>query len=202
MKKYLLFFALTLSIAAQSLSITIPPTPLRPGQSTLATVTFQDSTTPSTMSGVQWVLATPSPISLGAPASSSTSQSLACNGLLCLVYIPSGGVITPGAVATYSVGVSPSAPSGPQTLSLNNIIGADSNGNQIVSIASSPAVITVLSKYDMDGDGKVNSTDTQSVLDQAVGKAACSLGDVNGDGKCNIVDVVIEIRAVNGKIPL
>jgi hypothetical protein len=54
--------------------------------------------------------------------------------------------------------------------------------------------VTVITKCDLNQDGVTNVTDTQAILNEALGSAQPT-NDLNGDGEVNVVDVQIVINA-------
>jgi hypothetical protein len=55
-----------------------------------------------------------------------------------------------------------------------------------------------VSKCDLTGDGIVDVSDVQSAINQSLGTASCTNGDIDKDGSCNVVDVQRIINAALG----
>jgi hypothetical protein len=56
----------------------------------------------------------------------------------------------------------------------------------------------VTSSCDLNGDGKIDTVDVQSAIDQALGTAVCTTGDLQGNGQCSVVGVQRVIAASLG----
>jgi hypothetical protein len=54
------------------------------------------------------------------------------------------------------------------------------------------------SACDLNGDLSTNVSDVQQCVNQAIGTAACSTGDITKDGTCNVVDVQRTVNAALG----
>jgi hypothetical protein len=84
--------------------------------------------------------------------------------------------------------------------SLNSLVLVnDPNQNayslQLSSTTPTPAQS---SPCDLNGDGKVDTLDVQSAINQALGISACNTAALTGNGQCNVVDVQRVINASLG----
>jgi hypothetical protein len=76
-------------------------------------------------------------------------------------------------------------------------------GNLVVTVAGLPSnatlftVTTPLNACDINGDGSVNVSDVQAVINEVLGVSP-SVHDLNHDGHVNVSDVQIVINAVLG----
>lgn len=203
---------------AQTLNPTLSVLAVPPGSTTTLSVVFTDSATPSNTVALEWGVSLPVGIQTGPwtnTIGANAAQTLNCQGLLCLEYNQT--VVTPivnGPVASIPLTVGPNVTPGSYPITLTALLSAvtsgpltdalsavDSSGNA-VSITSTPINLIVLSKYDLNSDGVVNSLDIQIALSQALKQTPCTNGDVDGNGKCQIKDVQLVILASLGKIPL
>lgn len=57
--------------------------------------------------------------------------------------------------------------------------------------------VNILSKFDINGDGTINVTDLNLLLDQVQGRTSCT-DDYNSNGVCDVQDVVLMQRAIQG----
>ena len=194
--------------AAQSLNLTVSPASVQPGATATVTFTWTDAATSINLAAIQWTPAFPSAVSQGAAAlgsvSTATNKVLSCGPAACVLagtgatlnatVMPSGTLIT--LPVTVAAGTAPGALS----LALSGVQGASSAG-LAVAITTAAATLTILSLYDLNGDGVVNSADVQIMLSADEGKSGCvaPLTGV-GDGKCDASDVVLEILAALGVI--
>lgn len=203
----LLFFPVTL-LAAQSLNLSVNPTTVRAGGTATLTLTFTDGTPSASIAGLQWTLGVPASITPGTvtsgAASTAAAKVITCGPAACLA-AGTGATLNAnafggGVVSTYPLTVAVGTAPGSLAISLSNVVAADSNGMAVLTLTAG-ATLTVLSRYDVTGDGLVNSADVAAVLGQVTG-GSCTTGDVSGDGKCNIVDVTLTILAALGRIPL
>lgn len=200
-------FALILSAAlanAQSLNLSVSPASVKAGGSSTLTITWQDAATSTNTAAFQWT-AGGATIGAGSAGTALTSagKSLACNGATCIGVSEStplnNNPIASGVLATVPLSVPTGTAPGPLTISLSGVVAVNTTGSQ-VTVTSAPVTLTVLSNYDLNGDGVVNLTDVLSAVAQAVGSQSCSTADVNGDGKCNVIDVELVIEAALGLI--
>ena len=203
-------------VPAQTLNPQLSVPAVQPGGTTTLSVVFTDGPTPSNVAGIEWGLTIPSSIQAG-PWTAISNKTLSCNGLLCLEYMTTAP-ITPfasGTIATIPLTVPLTVTPGLISITLSAALAPATNGGSPVNaldavdlnvagvtLTSTPVNLIVLSKYDLNADGKVDNADVQIALSQALKNLPCTNGDVNGDGKCNIKDVILVIYASLGKIPL
>ncbi len=192
MKKLLLFFALVATLPAQNFTVSVSPTSIRAGQSVTVKVTYNTSAPDA--AGLQWTLPLPPGLpfsqTIGA-AGTAASKQLACGPTgICIVYGLNQTLIGPGDVAVYTVTFPSSALPGNYTFSLSGSLGVTSSDLPLsVSAPTTPTVVALLSSYDLNSDGKIDSTDVGLALSQILGTTACGSADFNGDGKCNLIDL-------------
>jgi hypothetical protein len=77
---------------------------------------------------------------------------------------------------------------------VTNQVGVAGGGSPAAN-ASDPTTVSMYSLCDLNQDGTTGVTDVQSVINQALGKAAAA-NDLNKDGVVNSVDIQIVINAV------
>jgi len=70
------------------------------------------------------------------------------------------------------------------------------NGSAWTLLAGNPAPPSLT--CDLNGDGKVNVSDAQLAINQALGITSCSTADVNSDGRCTVADVQLIVNASLG----
>jgi len=214
MKAIALILLLSASGFAQTLTLAVSPVNVAPGGTATVSVNFTDTAPSSNTAGLQWNLTLPTGFTVGTgtvgTAGTSAQKVLSCVGLTCILAGTDGAtgtsnfqlnatVLSSGVVATFPLTVPSNAAVGANSLSLASIFAASTTGTN-VAITTSPAVLTILSRYDLNSDGAVNLADVTIVLNQATGQAPCTTGDVNGDGKCNVLDVLLVVLAANGVI--
>lgn len=200
----------TVSLAAQTLTLSAVPPTIKVGTSTTVTITLTSSGTP--IVGLQYQLsaggfagAALSP-AVASPSTVTAGKSVQCNGsLLCILFgvspapanVVSNNPLVSGPLITHQLTVSgASARPGTLTLSLTNALAADASAGPVL-IANASTIITVTpSQFDVNADGVVDFSDVLAAVSQALG--TCGTADVNVDGKCNIVDIGLIIRAALG----
>jgi len=171
----------------------------RPG----ATVPLSLTYSVSTASGVQWIVTPPSGYvytpTIGSNAQTA-NKTLYCNPAnnICLVIGINQTLIPTGEIAKYSVIVPTGAAAGPVTFVISGVVATDPNGSAIPISAGPNFVLTILSKYDINGDGVTNAADLTLAIPQVTGQAACGLADVNGDGACDVKDLQLIAKAIQG----
>ncbi len=96
-------------------------------------------------------------------------------------------------------------PSGNYTLSV--YLGAQSSGTpelpgssvaKVTIVGNAPVVITPLNRCDINGDGRNDITDVQTIVNQVLSGNPPSSSDINGDGAVNVADVQRVVNAVLG----
>lgn len=196
-RKLLATALLGAALYAQSLTLTSSSPTVRPGQQITVTVNLAG---PPAAAGIVYYLNspagwTPGTAVIGA-AGTAASKLIKCSTVDsprgCAIYNLTNNLIGPGVLATVPLTASLSAATGPAQFTLTKVSGASANASP-VSIATSPLNITVLSLYDVNGDGTVSDPDMQPVLDQIIGTTSCATGDFNGDGKCDAIDMLLLI---------
>ena len=71
------------------------------------------------------------------------------------------------------------------------------NGSAWVGLSGSGTPAGLLS-CDINGDGKIDTSDVQSAIDQALGRAPCTTADLQQTGQCSVVGVQRVINASVG----
>lgn len=201
MKKLLLLATLFLTsgLSAQvTLTLTGPAT-ARPGNAVTVNLTGAMSGSPVAL---QWTVGLPTGFtataSIGA-AGTAAAKTLSCsaNATLCLEYGLNTTVIGNGTLAAYTVTIPANATPGAGAFPLSGLLAVNAAGTTVTS-ASGPAYsLTILSLADINGDGIVNATDVQLMVNQITSGGTCS-NDQNGDGKCDLLDVWIVIMRALG----
>lgn len=191
----LLWLAAPMAAQQATLSLITPATKVRPGQSLTVAVT----STATTAAALQWTVTIPTGVTATAvpgPRAVAAGKGIACraDGSLCLVYGVNANTLAAGEAATYTFAFAPNAAAGTARFSLSQALLASVTGQAIAVTAGPDLVVQVLSRYDLDGDGKIDLVDVQAAVDQARGIATCQ--DVNGDGACNLYDVQAIINAI------
>jgi len=213
MKRLVLFLAAASTVFSQtsaSISLTSSSPSVRPGQQVTLTESFVDSSPTSSVAAIQWTLVLPAQLSSASLASTigsaatSASKTLVCGVVICEISGLNVNLLANGTLATTALTVPTGTAAGVYPLSLAGIIGATALGYSANPTATSGTVnLTVLSRYDVNGDGVVNSTDVTTWITAVIVGASCTpLLDVNGDGVCNVLDLQSIVAASLGKIPL
>lgn len=200
MKTLLCSLLLVSSLSAQvQLRATISPSTLKPGQS--ATVTLALSGTPM-IAGLQWTLGLPLGL-VGVqalnPAVAAVPKQLTC-GVACLVFGFNVLDIPVGPIVTVPITIPANAAAGTQTIALTNVVGSSGAGINI-PVQAIGGTITILDKFDVNGDGVVSAPDVTAMVTQ-VASGTCT-ADVIGNGSCNVIQVIVEVIAwaANGSKP-
>jgi hypothetical protein len=193
----LLIAASAFAQASTTLTLTGPAT-VRPG-STVQLLLSANGATDTGAAGFQWTINFPSGYTAtatpGAAATAAGKTILACtaDNSLCLLLGMNTTAIPGGAIANYAVKVPLSAAPSPAPFSLSGLIAVNPTGDVIPTAAGTPYAPIVLMKQDLNGDGKVDSTDLQIMIDQVIASQSNSarcVDDQNGDGKCDLLDVI------------
>lgn len=196
--------------AQVTVSVTGPAT-ARPG----ATITLNVNAAGTTNTGaaaMQWQLGNPAGFSetvADGPTATAAAKSHTCAAAatsnFCVVYGLTSAVIGNGVVATYSVTIPATAASGSVSFPLSGVVAANATGTTGLNSVSvpvtlgSPYTLSVLSKTDINGDGKTDVSDLQILVTEIVAAqstpSAC-VDDQNGDGKCDVLDIVIIVLKI------
>jgi hypothetical protein len=202
LKHLLCLVCIAASLSGQSLSVSVNPTTVGPGGTATVTIAFSDAATSVNAAGFEWTLSLPAGVTAGPGSTTVGNKILSCKGALCVLAgtAPSSlnvGVIASGALASFPLTIG-AAPAGNQTVTLTQVVATSATGTPI-TLSATPATLTIGPlKYDLNGDGKVDSADVQVALGQGLGNQSCTTGDVNGDGKCDVTDVILTVMAAMG----
>lgn len=190
----LLIFALTLPLAAQTLTLS-GPTKVRVGQSLTLTIGFTGGA--SQVSGFQF------DSSAGPWTPLVANKSVTCNPAngRCIIIGDIVGNMNADALVTGNVAtatwVVPSVV--PTSVSLAAIVATAPDASPATL---TPTVALMLTLFgDVNGDRQLTKADIDAAKDQSTGKVACTTGDQNEDGVCNVRDVQLvtnEVRAAGG----
>lgn len=178
--------------AQVTLNVTANPAIVRPGQSTTISLTLATNVP---VAGVQWTLGLPtgwSTVQTITPAAAAPPKQLSCGSSTCFVWglnvlpVPAGPIVT--APITVPLNTAP----GPQTIALTGLVASTPSG-VATTITGLNATVTVLSNFDINGDGQVTTSDVNAVVAQ-VASGTCA-NDVVGNGQCNLLQVIAEVIA-------
>ena len=136
-------------------------------------------------------------------ADTTANKTLACGtatptSITCIVYGINQTLIANGPVATVAFTTVKTPASRSESLGIGNTTASSATGTVITS-GGTGGTLTILSIYDLNKDGAVNSADVLLMLNEALGITSCT--DKIGDGLCNVGDVMLEVLAVLGVIP-
>ena len=202
MKYFLLSLLFVGRLAAQTLTLSLSPPSVYPGQSVTLTLTYTDSAVSANVAGLEWSYVLPAGLTLATPvigtAGTTAAKTLACNGPLCIVYGLNITTFGSGAVATATITVPSTQAAGTMSVSLSQAEGATDQGVAVNLVVGPSVSVLVLNKADLNGDGVVNIDDVQIALSQALGTTGCTNGDINGNGKCDLIDVLLVVKAALG----
>lgn len=178
--KCLLPFLLSASLFAQgSLTVAGPPRAII-GSSVTLPIGLVNGGTPA---GLQWDMS-------GLPAGATITSSIAnkvinCNATRCLLSGMNLAAILDGQVASITY----TQPATPVPFAISATLGASTAGTAIAITAPPPITVAVQPNCDVNGDGVVDATDVQLVLQQSLASTT---------GTPTIVDVIKEIIAAMG----
>lgn len=202
MKLLVLFAAFVTALFAQTAvtaGMTVAgPATVYSGQTVNLTVSIA-GTAGENVAGVQWQLTLPAGATQGTVT--STLPSLFC-GTFCvgLAYNQVTNALTTisdSVVATVPVTIGPTVPLGALVISLNpaNTIAVANTGMAVsITAAPTPYSIKVLSKCDVNGDGKVDFTnDALPVIKALIGNGTCPLS-----GGCTLQTAFAVLSAAAG----
>ncbi len=207
MKRILIGFLLCGAAFAQSIALSVSPASVPAGGTATLTLTYTDASPSANLAGLEWTFAPPTGATQGtlAPGAATTAAAkvISCGTAACIDAgtgpTLNANVIASGVLATIPITVTAGTGAGPLSLALTGVQGATSAG-LVAAVTTTAATLTVLSKYDLNGDGVVNSADVQIMLGEAETGTCTAPSTGVGDGKCDVSDVVLEILASLGVI--
>lgn len=191
----------SLGIACGQLTITPSATNVQRGQSITLTANYgsvpivsalQMEITP--IAGVTFTAASGSRL---LPAAKNLSCALVPTGVTgsgnyrCIVSGNTTSTLQSGDQIVYSFIVPALQPLGPLAINFSNIIGATPTGTDAGLPKTASVNLTVVKKFDLNGDGVIDLSDAKIALDQAMGTVACAAGDADGDKACTAIDIVL-----------
>jgi hypothetical protein len=191
---------------AQALTIAVSPA-LMPAGGGAATVTigYTDASPTTNLAAAGFTLVLPTGVTFGAVPSSLVMGKTVNfpmpgeNGKFLIIgNNPPGNGTMAGNLATIPVVVAGTA-SGALSFSITGISAANAMAAPVTVAGPMPAVLTVLSKYDLNGDGKLDGTDISLALGQYFGTTTCTMA-FNGSPSCAAADVMLVVLAVMGLI--
>jgi hypothetical protein len=200
----LLFYAC--SLAGQSLTLSLNPASLQAGQNTTLTAAYQDATPSASAAGIEWQLTLPTGVTAGAPvvgaAATAANKVVTCGVAGCIV-IGDGATLNDtaigsGVLAAIPLTLSAGAVSGGVSMTA---LGVTATNPSSISMMVNPATLTVLSPYDLNGDGAVNAADVSIMINEFLSGTCTGQSLKVADGKCGIVAVEYEILAAIGVAP-
>jgi len=210
MKRLLIVIAasITASISclAQSLTLSLNPASSQAGQNTTLTVAYQDASPSANAAGIEWQLNLPAGVTAGTPAAGAAATAankvVTCGVAACLVIgdgaVLNDTVIGSGVLATIPLTLSTNAVSGSVTMTA---LGVTATTPSSIALTINPATLTILSPYDLNGDGSVNAADVGIMINEFLSGTCSGQSLKVADGKCSIVAVEYEILAAIGVVP-
>jgi hypothetical protein len=156
------------ALPAQTLTLT-GPAMARPGSTVAVNVTL--AAPPVSLAATQWSVTLPAgyvATAVAGAASTTAAKTLYCNPLstLCLTVGINTNLYAAGVVATYSLVVPATAAPGPVTIPLSGVVGATLDGSAAVLNAGTAYTFNVLTRTDLNGDGKVDILDLQLMIQE------------------------------------
>ena len=167
------------------------------------------------MAGYQFDLQLPAGVSLATDGAALTeratgltlySNTLATNQYRFVVISTEGNTIATGngAVMNLTLNVTDDAANGANTVAISNVILTAKSGNNVSSVYSDQANITLTvesySLGDVNGDGYINVTDVVCMVYDILGQTQTGFiriaADINGDGEVNIADVTAVVTMI------
>ena len=167
------------------------------------------------MAGYQFDLQLPAGVSLATDGAALTeratgltlySNTLATNQYRFVVVSTAGNTIATGdgAVMNLTLSVTDDAANGANTVAISNVILTAKSGNNVSSVYSDQANITLTvgsySLGDVNGDGYINVTDVVCIVYDILGQTQTGFiriaADVNNDGEVNITDVTAVVSMI------
>ena len=200
MKLLLTTLLLLSSVQAQNtLSLTLSSPSVAAG----SPVTLSVNYSAGNAAAIEWTIAFPvgaTAIPVVGAQSAAASKTIICNvaNTTCVVFGLNNNLILAGEVAKYTV-TFPSNAAGAKAFSLSNTQAATPLAGAITVVAGPAISVTVTNAYDLSGDGIIDISDINLVVNQVVGKAPCTTGDLNTDGACSIVDIQTMILKALGQ---
>ena len=167
------------------------------------------------MAGYQFDLQLPAGVSLATDGAALTeratgltlySNALATNQYRFVVVSTAGNTIATGngAVMNLTLNVTDDTANGANTVAISNVILTAKSGNNVSSVYSDQANITLTvgsySLGDVNGDGYINVTDVVCIVYDILGQTQTGFiriaADVNNDGEVNIADVTAVVTMI------
>jgi len=105
--------------------------------------------------------------------------------------------IAGGTVAYATFTVNAAFARGSTSLTVSNCAATDASGNSLATGCGAPVPVETPCNCDINGDGKVDVSDVQLIINEALGIIP-AVNDLNHDGVVNIADVQIVINSVLG----
>lgn len=184
--KTILFLIAGMSLCGQTaLMVTSSQPFVRPGTSVGLTLAISCSP----VAAIQWATSMPPGWSASAPVSTAAQKGVDCGPVACALWGMNATPLT-GNIATINVLIPANTQVGQYQIALNGLVGADPAGGK-VTLTAVPVTINVLSKYDLDGDGKITRSDVQAVAGAVT--AALSAPDFDGDMLVLVTDLMLEV---------
>jgi len=200
MKKLLLSALFSLPLWAQSATLNLScSNNVRAGSTLTCSITLSGGSLPA---GLQWTLATSSPVGavIVTPAAAviSAQKNFLCNAAnMCLLTGINANQIADGALANLSIPLPAGSGNRQMTLNLSATIGASLLGTALSATANPPVSVSVSSGCDINGDGQTNAADVTAQQNGLLATPQTS-SDLNSDGKSVVLYVQIVINAVRG----
>lgn len=180
------------------------------GQPAVAVDVWLSGSAGQNIAAIQFTLTLPPGTSVAATAGSASAaaqKTATCgpptpgtNSVTCVVEGLNTNAYADGDVADLNLTF---APNGTMPVSYavvpSGALAASLAGAAVVTGSGSVAAIPVANPCDITGDGKVDIADVQAQVQQAIGAAPCTTGDLVGQGKCDIVSTERVIDAALGQ---
>ncbi len=200
MKKLLLSALFSLPLWGQPATLTLScSNSVHAGSTLTCSIALAGGSLPA---GLQWTLATSSPVGavVVTPAAAVTAvqKNFLCNAAnMCLLIGVNANQIADGALATLGIPIPAGSGNRQMILNLSATIGASLLGTPVSATANPPVSVSILSGCDINGDGQTNAADV-TAEGNGVLAVPQTASDLNSDGKPDVVDVQIVINAVRG----
>jgi hypothetical protein len=205
-----LFLSISAVLNGQALTLSLSAPTTYPGATVTLNVSFADATPTAGASGFEWQLVPPAGLTPGVgtagAAAITAAKALSCNNatFLCIETGINSNTFASGIVASYPLTVPATATPGTTfQFSLAGILGATLTGTAVANLpATAPAItLTVLNRFDLNGDGKVDILDLQLLIQYILTNPPLAFNpafDFNSDTKINVLDVQLLDRAALG----